>query len=209
MTYAADLFLAVACTLGGISAQSDGHRLTLPDVARLHAPEPVVQVRTREIVFETLESVLPKADLVIHGRVGRAKSYLSDDQRDIYTDYVITPIRVMRQRIATPAPKPGVQPPAEFVIRRWGGHLTIGGVPVTQEDSDVRQFKVGEELLLLLRFDVPSGKYILPSSVSGTFSVVGQRIEPIVKGGERHPIFDTVRRMSLSDFEGEVLRLTK
>lgn len=49
----------------------------------------------------------------------RATSYLSDDQRDIYTDYVSTPIRVMRERIAIAAGRPGVQPPSPIVVKRW------------------------------------------------------------------------------------------
>lgn len=202
------ILFAIACT-SIVYAQNRDGRLTLPELAKRSAPQPVFQSRTREIVLQRLESVLPKADMVVHGRVERITSYLSDDKKDIYTDYLIVPLRVMRQRINAGAQHPGVQSPPPILVKRWGGELIIDGVRVTQEDHDVRAFQRGEQLLLLLAYNAKDGKYVLPSAASGAFTVTGERIEPLVAGAEGDEVFETVRRMNLAQFEAEVLRLTR
>ena len=44
--------------------------------------------RTREVVPTTLEAVIPSADLIVYGRVAPVRTYLSDDQRELFTDYL-------------------------------------------------------------------------------------------------------------------------
>ncbi|MBA3888262.1 MAG: hypothetical protein H0X67_21435 [Acidobacteria bacterium] len=77
--------IVVACSVVS-SAQQDELRPTLPELVRRFAPEPVYQSRTRDLILEPLEGVLPRADVIVHGTVERLTTYLSADQRDLYTD---------------------------------------------------------------------------------------------------------------------------
>ena len=192
------------------SAQQEDVRQTLPELVRRFAPQPVYQSRTHDFVLEALEQVLPRAELVVHGIVERVTTYLSADQKDLYTDYSIRPLRVIRQP-ATPAlTRPGSAPaPRPIVVTRWGGQTTIEGVQVIQEDADVRAFEAGEEVVLLLACNNTDGKYILPSPASGAFSVGELGLKPLVKHGADDSVFDGVRGMTVAQFESEVHRLTR
>src|SRR4029079_18578260 len=85
--------LLVFLTTAAISAQQNGP--TLRELARRGAPAPLLKTLQRELIPYPLEEIIPKADLVIHGRVTAAQSYLSSDERSVYTDYVMTPIRLL------------------------------------------------------------------------------------------------------------------
>jgi hypothetical protein len=190
-----------------LHGQQDDLRATLPELAHRLGPAPVYQSRTYDLILESLDSALPKADLVVHGTVERLNTYLSDDQKDLYTDYVIRPIRIMRQPTTPPQTRPGPRPAfGRIVVKRWGGQLMIDGVQVTQEDADVPSFYVGQEVVLLLAVDTADGKYRLPSPASGAFSVERSEIKPVVRNVTDHPIFQKLRGMTLEKFETEVQR---
>jgi hypothetical protein len=64
---------------------------TLPDLARERiaqgTPEkPIVVEQNREFVPVSLEALVSKCDLIVDGVVKQSNVYLSDDQRDLYTD---------------------------------------------------------------------------------------------------------------------------
>jgi hypothetical protein len=48
---------------------ASAQQLTLPELARLHAPEPVIQSSIAERISVPLKEVLSGADLVVHGVV--------------------------------------------------------------------------------------------------------------------------------------------
>ncbi|HSC09034.1 MAG TPA: hypothetical protein VLD59_19575 [Steroidobacteraceae bacterium] len=64
----------VACSVVA-SAQQEDLRPTLPELARRFAPKPVYQSRTHDLVLESLESVLPRADVIVHGSVESMTTY--------------------------------------------------------------------------------------------------------------------------------------
>jgi hypothetical protein len=187
--------------------QQDDHRQTLPEIARKFAPEPVHQLEIRETVFLSLEGVLPITELVVHSTVARVTTYLSADEKDLYTDYLIAPIRVILQRGAPALTSDIARTP--IVVNRWGGETTIDDVRVIQEDYELRPFRVGEKLVLLLRKDEVDGKYRLVSIANGAFSLGDSRMEPVVRGGDVSPVFDSVRGLTVAQFEAEVHRLNR
>jgi hypothetical protein len=191
------LFVIIAGSTLVVSAQED-HRSTLPAIVQRQGAEPVLQTRRTELVPERLEQIIPKADLIVHGTVIGVTSYLSSDQKDVLTDYVIAPIRVLYRR-STPGQTPGEA--TSVTVTRWGGQTTVNGVQVVDEDLDLRQFHLGEELLLVLASDRSNRKFTLVSSPSGAFGVQGGRLEPMVQ----HPAFAADRGKSID----EVQALTK
>src|SRR6476646_3042999 len=138
-------FLATAAIS---AAQQNGP--TLRELARRWAPAPLLETRQRELVPYPLEEIIPKADLVIHGRVKAAQSYLSGDEQAVYTDYVMTPIRVLYEPRSQARQPRGAR---TVTVKRWGGQITLEGVSVTLEDRDLAQFQIGDELFLVLASD--------------------------------------------------------
>src|SRR4051812_14240016 len=81
--------LVLTCALSAMMiAHAD--QLTLPQMARLNAPKPVYVQRSRELMPVALDDIVATADLIVHGTVAPTSTYLSDDQKDMYTDYEVT-----------------------------------------------------------------------------------------------------------------------
>ena len=192
------LWLAFVTTAAVSAQQSEP---TLRDLARRWAPAPLVQTRQRELVPYPLEEIIPKADLVIHGRVKAAQSYLSGDERAVYTDYVITPIRVLYEPPRRASGQAGG--PRTVTLKRWGGQITLDGVSVTLEDRDLAQFQVGDELFLVAALDTSDGKYQLIGQVSGGFRVRNDRIEPLVSS----PGYEHLRGRTIDELQTLTNRL--
>ena len=200
----------LACSVVA-SAQQEDLRPTLPELARRYGPTPVYQRRTRDLVLESLDSVLPRADVIVYGTVENMTTYLSADKRDLYTDYLIRPLRLIREPPPTPAPtKPGpTATPVPLVVKRWGGRMAIEGVQVTQEDTVLSAFQIGQHVVLLLEFNKEDGKYRLASDPSGAFAVGESGVKPLVRHVAESEVFDRVRGMTVEQFESEVRRLSR
>jgi hypothetical protein len=195
------IIVAVVLALSSVPSAQVDRRMTIPDMIRGRAPDPLKLGRILEVMPETLEEMLPTADLVVEGTVEPINTYLSSDQKDLYTDYLVTPLRTVLQRNVVPTTGPGKVPP--IIVKRWGGRTVIDGVQVIVEDNDVRSFRPGERLLLILVYNKGDGKYHLPADDSGAFSVNGDQIEPMVN----HPRVARFRGMAIAQFELEVRRL--
>lgn len=196
--------LLLACS--AVIAQDVDLRPTLPELVRAHSPNPVFQSRTRELFIEPIEQIVPKADLVVHGIVRDAATRLSPDQKDLYTDYVISLKRIVLQRNSATASRPG-QLGADIVVSRWGGTTLIDGVSVTQIDYDAPAFQVGQEVMLLLTRK--NGKYELSSPVAGLYAVEGIRVTALRRAGSAHNAGDKMVGKTVADFEAEVHRLAR
>lgn len=201
--------LVFACS-GILPAQQTDPRPTLPELVRRFGPTPVHQSRTRDLAIQSLESALPEAELVVYGTVERATTYLSADQKDLFTDYLIMPLRIVRQPPRPPDTRPGRRQPAvvPIILTRWGGQMTIDGVQVTQEDRDLRSFGDGERVWLLLAHDGVGQKYRLVS-LCGALSVDGSGLRPIAKDFADHALFERFREMTIPQFEAEIRRLSR
>jgi hypothetical protein len=182
--------------------QTNDYLPTLPELVRRNAPQPVLQARTRELFPKSVEQILPQADLVVYGTVGQIDTYLSADQKALYSDCVINPIRVvLPQSIATVA-RPGQVP--QIVVNRWGGQTTIDGVSVAVVDDNLPSFHTGEEVFLILRYDSGDRKYHLSNDeLSGAFFVIGNQIQPLVA----HHVYERFRGMTVAQMESEIHRL--
>src|SRR3989304_5341194 len=85
---------------GTISAQDV--RPTIPDVLAREGKSLSGFMTVPSGPTPSLTEVLGDADTVVKGLVGDSRSYLSDDQRDVYTDYVIVnPLFLYQAEMAT------------------------------------------------------------------------------------------------------------
>lgn len=206
-------FIAAIIIAGCVysAAHQDDPRATLPELVRRFAPQPVYQSRQLELVLQSIESVLPGAQLVVHGTVEKATTYLSPDQRDLFTDYAIRPIRIISPAKRLSSPKPGAPDalPKEMIVKQWGGKMIIDGVQVTQEDAHLTAFRAGEEVVLLLAYNKGDQKYSLTNPASGAFRVTSTGLQPILKDGVDYEVFNAVRGKSVAQFEALILAISR
>jgi hypothetical protein len=153
---------------------------------------------------------MAQTDLILLGRVVQVSPHLSAEQKDIFTDYSIQPLRMIwPQAKAAPLPtRPGTQPQASpvIVVERWGGTMTFAGVSLTQQDSELRAFRQGEEVILFLKFDKDKKKYIPVSPASSIFYLEKDRIRPFLRDSDNHPVFEGVRSLTMDEFYAEINR---
>jgi hypothetical protein len=122
--------------------------------------------------------VLALTDTLVRGIVGEhGASYLSDDQRDVLTDYPILSLVVLYQEALALSDRPGLVGKITVAVR--GGSAMINGVPFTAVYRGQPQLTPGTEYLLLLRKD--KAKYRVVGDYYGVFGTVDGRFGPLFK----------------------------
>jgi hypothetical protein len=191
--------LTICAGLPGLSLTQ-----TVRETARLSAPGPVTILTGCECPDITLDALVSGADIVVQGTVEPLKTYTSSNERDLLTDYLITPTRMLLQRIAQTSPAPGRA--LSIVLTRWGGTTTLEGVQVTAVNRDVPPLTGGREYVLFLRLDKErSGTFRDVASWAGTWGVTGgivQLLEPGIYG----ETFARVRGIAVDQLETELRR---
>src|SRR5947208_15967483 len=97
--------------------------LTIPQAIERMKPGPYVVSRVREVDPLPFEHVVRDADLIVHCSLKKIRTYLSDTQMELFTDYQVIPFTVIAQRQLRASQRPGTQMP--IVVRQWGGETTI------------------------------------------------------------------------------------
>jgi hypothetical protein len=122
----------------------------------------------------TLESLLKKADVVVHGTVVSAVGKLSDDQHEVWTDYAVQPITIVYDGTADLRVVGSSDPP---VFTTLGGTVFVEGLriahTVDSNGSSVR-LDLGDEVVLLGKSR--NGRFDLDPF--GVFSVQAGRVSP-------------------------------
>lgn len=172
----------------------------MPEIAQHSDGKPVSKVRGRELVPPSFDEIVRRADLIVDGLVTPQITYLSDDQVDLYTDYVVTLGRVFaaRRPVQVSPGAPGI------VLRQFGGRTTINGVEVSEVDQNMPPLAAGRHVILLLIYNEALRKYELPSEIAGAFEVYGGKITPLLRSSRT---YEPYKGMSLADFEAEIHRL--
>ena len=152
------------CTMA-VAAQE----LTIPEAVRRMGSAPYVTGRIRELAPMAFDQVAREADLIVHATLRKQSTYLSEDQKTLYTDFEIVPTAVITSRYPTTLSRPGVvQGP---VLRQWGGETTINGVSVRIYDENFPLLQSDRQFLLLLTFNKSLGKYEIVDGIAGAFEI--------------------------------------
>jgi hypothetical protein len=194
--------VCASCLLATVAIS--GANETLVELARRNAPDPVIIERTYEIVPTPFERIAQGASLIVHGTIMPIRTYFSDDQMSIYTDYLVTPLRVIfESSVSQGTATPGV--PQPIVMTRWGGTMTIEGVQVILNDRHAQPLESTPELVLAL-VKTQNGKYQLVSDLTGTFGVRNGSIE-LLGFDTQFDIHARFMGMGIGQFESEMKRL--
>ena len=123
----------------------------------------------------SMNDVLNQADAIVRGVVGKAlPSYMSEDEREVYTDYPIASAVFLFQREVVGSAVPGKPPTATITVR--GGTVDVNGVPFTAVYKGQPVLRPGSEGLFLLKR--VSGKYRIATDYFGVFEIVDGKIIP-------------------------------
>lgn len=131
---------------GSVLAQS----LSIPEQLK-HAGEPLAHgVEIASGPAPTLREVLSDTDVIVRGTVGESRSYLTDDQREIRTDYSILGVEFLfrrddLQKIQVPSV------PGALTVTLLGGEVTVGGLSYTSIHKALPSLEAGTECVLLLK----------------------------------------------------------
>lgn len=192
------LVLATLCVAASVELDATQQRWTIPqEVARVR-PQPVRCERIVELVDVRLDELFDKGDVIVHGIASIATTRLSENQREVYTDFTIIPRRIMRQRVIASGQRPGVAEP--LVFTQFGGKLLYDGVVVECFDKEAPLVENGAEGIFFLTPDRQLNRYRLVGDGAGALIVKSNRIVPLMKS----PILDEVRGRGLAEMIKDV-----
>jgi hypothetical protein len=110
----------------------------------------------------SLADVVRRAELIVEGVVTARASYLTPDERDIFTDYGLAIRQVLFQREMLVSSRPGVAIP--LIFKSHGGHVVVDGLrlSVDVEANNVRvTLKERDHVYLFATRDQRDGKWLV------------------------------------------------
>lgn len=140
----------------------------------------------------SVADLLRITDVVVKGTIGQPRSYLSGDQRDIYTDYAISDPVFIYQLHLTPSRTPGVLPTVTVTLR--GGTVMVNGLSFTATEPALRPLQPGSQALFLLQH--VGDKYRVAGWYFGAFGIKDGRVIPLNARDDFAPEY---RNVALSD----------
>jgi hypothetical protein len=122
-------------------------------------------------------------DVIATGTVGAGRSYLSDDETEIYTDYPLSDAIVLYPpSFFERSTRPG-QPTPTFAVTLLGGTIVFNGVSFTEKEPALLPLRPGiRGLFLLRRKDMKRAtKYVSSGSLPfyGAFDISDGLLTPL------------------------------
>jgi hypothetical protein len=151
---------------------------TLPEEAAASPTRTVRKTLLRETPLKSLEQLAAKADVIVEGTMIPSRTYLAENQREIYTDYVVMPLQMHAQRSVPTRSSPG--PTKPLTVTMYGGHMVINGAGVTLTDGSLSEWQPAARLLLFLK-RADDGTYRVCYDVAGVFRVDGEKVTSMVR----------------------------
>jgi len=125
----------------------------------------------------TLDSVLSNTDLIVRGTLGEPRSYLSDDQRAVLTDYPLLNASVLYERKGLPLPPTLISQP--LAVTLLGGMIEINGLTFTERPAALPALDPGDEHVLCLKME--KGKLLIALQYFGAFAVRDGHLTPLTR----------------------------
>jgi hypothetical protein len=123
----------------------------------------------------SVSELLPHTDLIVRGKIGEPRTYMSSDLTEVYTDYPLENAVILFQLTPATSQSPGIQ--RELAVTIAGGELSIGGTTYTQYEEALPALPVGAEGFFLLK---NTGEHYMVSGLSlGAFVVTPGELVPL------------------------------
>jgi hypothetical protein len=125
----------------------------------------------------TIQEIVRQSDLIVLGTISNPRSYLSDDQTEVFTDYsVLRPVTLFTSTVAR---VPGPVADANLTVTFLGGKVTINGLVFSAEHEALPLPEPGTECVLLLKR--VGGRHFVSGRYFGMFQTSGDRVTPLVR----------------------------
>jgi hypothetical protein len=173
------LIMALGVLATATIGYAQDFRSTIPEALARAGESLSRHTTTPSGVAPDMSEILQDTDVIVRGTIGQPTTYLSKDQRDLYTDYpLINPTVLFDPAVSstgTPGPAKGI-----IVTILGGGSIQIGGLTFTQKPDALPELPTGAEALFLLKR--AGEKYQLAGGYYGAFEITdGQLRKPFVK----------------------------
>lgn len=150
-------------------------------------------------VAPKISDLLPQVDLAARGMVGVPKTYISDDESEVFTDYPIeNPVILLRSTTAA-APKVGV--PEDPTVTIFGGQVTVDGLVYKYIAEALPSLEPGTECIFLLQHY--QGRYFPVGKYYGVFRVTGGGLRAVAK---KQGFGDEIRTIRSSEAVSEIVK---
>lgn len=125
----------------------------------------------------SVQEIIRGTDTLVRGIIGPGRAYLSEDQREIYTDYPIEKPLILFQSAPVSSARPGVMP--RITVTVSGGTVTVGNLTFTSMVDALPTLQPGTECLLLLKRI--GDRYQIAGAYYGAFGIEHGKSKPLTK----------------------------
>jgi len=180
------LLVSVMASVVATSAGQDATVTSMKDVARRLGGTAKSKIHG-ESPSMSLGELVALSELIIRGRLETRTTRLSDDESNVFRDFGVTPLAMIKQHpVLAQAAKPG--PLAALTLRQIGGKMVVDGLTLVTttnfEDGD-NPMEPGQEYVLFLSPATPSpsttmstvGVFQLTSVHWGAFPIRNNKVE--------------------------------
>jgi hypothetical protein len=115
-----------------------------------------------------------ESDAVVIGVVGEKKSFLTEDENFVFSDYELNVEEILKNNSALPIKEKRV------TVTRPGGAVMLAGHTVRAIDESLEPLALGSRYLLFLNFIPSTGAYKAFNS-KGSFLLKGDRIVKLTR----------------------------
>jgi hypothetical protein len=178
------VLLKLVIVLVAFIVPNDAHSqtfMTIPEgVAHYDGPPggPMYRVRIDEVIPLTLDEMVRRSELIVEGTLRVRRTYLSDDQQWIYTEYEVTPSIILANRQRVAAKRPGR--PETIMLKQSGGRMVVNGLEVVAEEHQFRLLPTEEPIFLFLTDKDQDGTYEVVDG-AGAVVVRDSQVKPWLK----------------------------
>jgi hypothetical protein len=118
-----------------------------------------------------LDNILRRTELIVRGVAGEPRSYLSDDQMDVYSDYPLQALATLYDSAAQRLT------PLTLAITVLGGSVTINGLRYTSTHNALPLWPAGIECIFMLTHI--GDRYFITGRYYGAFLVYDDAVSPM------------------------------
>ena len=195
------LLLALVPLAAGGSEQSN----SLKDAARRQGGK-VSDYLQVEMPFASLSQVVSAADVILRARITSKESRLTQDEQFVRTYFAFNPSRIFKDKIGIVPTRNTPQMTKPLVFIEPGGVVHVDGLRITMGSNASADppLKVGEDVLLFLRWDKDANAFRLQNGPYGLLRIRDQSVDEANKESHRQ-----LRGKSRIEIEEEIDRLVK
>jgi hypothetical protein len=168
-------FVVAIPSLAVATTDAQVQRSTIPEILARSGKSTSGMMSTPSGPPPSIDAILSDTDTILRATVGEPRSYLSNDQRQVYTDYSLqNPIVVYQQEVVR-SNQPGVVPTMTVTV--LGGTVDVNGLRYTLKIQALPPLTVGSEYLLLLSHR--DDRYHIAGLFYGVFRIENETLFPV------------------------------